>query len=114
VSDLSRSIDVVEYREGTEHETTLALPGATLLSQITLIRPVSDDLSAYDWFDLVATGDIATARVDANLLVFDEAGNVLAEWALTGAWPSALDVRVDGARAAEQVTITVDRLRRIR
>jgi phage tail-like protein len=113
VSDLARSIEVIEYRDGADPGNAVALPGNNYLPGLTLIRPLSEDKSAFEWFNMVVQGDIASARQDATLLMFSADGTLLAEWSLTQAWPTACDVRCDSDACAEQLTITMDNLVRL-
>lgn len=113
VSDLGRTTEIVEYRDGQEPMNAIPLPGANALPAVSLIRPLSSDLSANDWYTLVESGDIVAARQDAELCVFDESGVLIAKWSLRQAWPWSLDVRCDGGACAEQLTIIMEHLIRV-
>jgi len=112
IADLAGSIEVIEFREGTEGGI-IPLPGDTQLPAVTLIRPLSADLSASGWFEQVVAGDIAGARANATLILFDSKDEPIAQWKLLDCWPHAYDTRVEGGAASEQITITMEGLLRV-
>ncbi len=51
------SIDVIEYREGTDAGSgSRKLPGRVRYGNVTLRRGVSSDLDLYRWFDEIRGG----------------------------------------------------------
>lgn len=113
IADIAGSVEVIEFRDGAGG-ASIPLAGFTKLPAVTLIRPLSPDLSAANWFETVAAGDLASARTSATLVFYTQAGEPVAQWLLTECWPHAYDIRIDGLEAAEQVTITMEALQRIR
>ncbi|MFG0273791.1 MAG: phage tail protein [Phycisphaerales bacterium] len=111
IADLATSVEVLEYRDGSS-PAVLPLPGNTLLPAVTLIRPLGSDLSAWAWHESVLLGDMAAARKSCSLVMYDAENRPVARFYLENAWPSAYDTRMQNDVAMEQITITLEALRR--
>jgi phage tail-like protein len=62
-STISMSVDVVEYRNGNEKETTpRKLTGLARVSDVTLKRGIIGSLGLYQWIDQIRNGDPAGLR----------------------------------------------------
>jgi phage tail-like protein len=72
------------------HRNLRKYPGQIQWNDIRAIRGVTSELNVWEWRRLVETGDIANARVDGSITLYDAMGATLAQWALYNAWPSAL------------------------
>jgi phage tail-like protein len=62
-STISMSVDVTEYRNGNEKETTpRKLTGLARVSDVTLKRGIIGSLGLYQWIDQIRNGDPAGLR----------------------------------------------------
>ena len=62
-SPIAMSVDVIEYRNGNEKETTpRKLTGLARVSDVTLKRGIIGSLGLYTWIDQIRNGDPAALR----------------------------------------------------
>ncbi|ARU62619.1 phage tail-like protein [Tumebacillus sp. BK434] len=86
VSGYDASVDVVEYREGTEVTTPRKLPGLTKYGNITLKRGMTDNMELFNWiFQYIEKGEIV--RKSITITVMDEKGADAAAFQIINAWP---------------------------
>ena len=86
VRGLEVSIDVVEYRGGeAKVNTEQKLPGLYKVSDVTLKRGLTRDLSLWNWINGATTGNVNRTNVTITLL--DQADNPVLSWRLRNAWP---------------------------
>ena len=83
VKGLGASIDVVEYRNGNEKESSVRkLPGLRKFDNVTLKRGLIMDSSLWEWFDSVPPDPR-----DVTITLLDEALDAVMRFHLHGAWP---------------------------
>jgi len=92
VSIGSITIDVIEYRAGSEPTHVRKLPGLTRYGDVTLRRGivcsgVAGALDLYQWISEVVAGNMGTARRTVTIVVLDEGGNECARFKVLNAWP---------------------------
>lgn len=85
VTGFDATIDVVEYREGTDVITPRKLPGLIKYGNITLKWGASDTMVLYDWLIDISEGTVE--RKTITITHIDEAGDDAASWQLINAWP---------------------------
>ncbi|MFD2171198.1 phage tail protein [Tumebacillus lipolyticus] len=86
VSGYDASVDVVEYREGTEVTTPRKLPGLSKYGNITLKRGMTDNMELFNWiFQYIEKGEIV--RKSITITVMDEKGADAAAFQIINAWP---------------------------
>jgi phage tail-like protein len=85
------TMDVIEYREGTDPSRVRKLPGLTKYANVTLKRGVTDSLELFDWHKRIVNGQVATSRKTVAIIVQDEAGADKARFVVTDAWPVKYD-----------------------
>jgi phage tail-like protein len=85
------TMDVIEYREGTDPSRVRKLPGLTKYANVTLKRGVTDSLELFDWHKRIVNGQVATSRKTVTIVVQDEAGADKARFVVTDAWPVKYD-----------------------
>ena len=94
----------------------LGLPTKRMPPSVTLRRGLTANQELWDWHD-DALLDVARARKNSSLVMYDAEGKPVAKWNLVNAWPSKLDVgdfSAGGAETtAETVTIVCERLQRV-
>lgn len=85
------TIDVVEYREGTDPQHVRKLSGLTKYGNITLKAGVTsgaNSLELFKWHNDVSVGLIGQRRKNIAVSVHDESGKTeVARFAITDAWP---------------------------
>jgi phage tail-like protein len=82
---------VVEYREAGEPTHVRKLPGLTKFGNVTLKRGVTSSLDLFNWHLQVVRGQIANARKNLTIIVLDEAGQDVARFVVSEAWPTRYD-----------------------
>lgn len=86
VSGLEVSIDVVDYRAGdSKLNTDQKLAGSYRVSDVTLKRGLTKDMSLWNWINAGLSGSVNRANVAITLL--DQAENPVLVWRLRNAWP---------------------------
>jgi phage tail-like protein len=85
VSGLEGSIDVIEYREGTDALTVRKLAGLVKYGNVTLRRGLTDSRDLYSWWTAVASGKVD--RRGVAIVLLDRERNPVRRWLLREAWP---------------------------
>lgn len=86
VSGFDASLDVVEYREGTDVITPRKLPGLAKYGNITLKWGVTDSMDMYQWMQDCIEGNVE--RKTVTIIAVDEEGTDVATWQVIEAWPT--------------------------
>lgn len=66
------------------------IPGRLTWGDITLKRGITDNMDFWNWRNLVQTGQIASARTNGTITMYDQTGSPIASWTVTNAWPSKI------------------------
>jgi phage tail-like protein len=86
VSGLEGTIDVIEYREGSDtFPVARKLPGLVKFTNVTLKRGLTDSRDLYEWWSAVALGK--PDRRGAAIILLDRERNPVRRWVLRNAWP---------------------------
>lgn len=93
------TIDVVEYRVGTDPTHARKLSGLTKYGNITLKWGQTDSMELYGWHKEAANGNVQ--RKNLSIIVVDEAGNDKGRWDFVGAWPTKYDAPDFNAKGNE-------------
>jgi phage tail-like protein len=96
VSQLRRTTEVIEHRDGGEPSASRKSPGRTEYDAITLERGLTHDTAFEDWADKTwrvgagLGGEVALAdfRKDVVLELYNEAGQLVIAYQLRRCWPS--------------------------
>ena len=80
--------EVIDYREGGDRSHVRKLPGLTKFGNVTLKRGVSTSLELFNWHLQVVRGQIANARRNVTIVVLDDAGQDVARFQVSAAWPT--------------------------
>ena len=94
VSALTRTTEVVAFRQGNEPSATRTLPGPSRFEPITLERGLTYDGEFEKWANAVAGADPAgqgalkNIRKNVRLEVTNEAGQVVLAYTIFRCWPS--------------------------
>jgi phage tail-like protein len=87
-SGFTSSVEVIEYNEGGSL-SSMKLPGRVKYANLMLKRGITDDLELYNWHLSAVQG--AIQRKNGSILLLDRAGNQVARWDFTQAWPTKCD-----------------------
>jgi phage tail-like protein len=90
VSALTRTCEVLDFREGGDSGTSVKIPGRTKYEAITLERGVAHDSAFDSWASQVAgTGTAAPGfRKEIRIEVYDAAGRLAIAYNVHRCWPS--------------------------
>lgn len=100
------TIDVVDFRLGTDPPYVRKLSGLTKFGNVTLKWGMTFGGSALDlfkWHDEVSAGQIKDRRKKVAIVVQDEAGGDAARFVITDAWPVKYDPSDLNAKGNEVV-----------
>ncbi len=100
VSGFDASLDVVEYREGTDIITPRKLPGLAKYGNITLKWGATETMDLYEWIqECIVEGTIE--RKTVTIIAIDEEGEDVATWQVLEAWPTKYTAPDFNATASE-------------
>jgi len=87
VSGIGSENEVVEQKVVTEdgHQIVKKIPGRMKWGDITLKRGITDAMDAYTWRKMVEDGDVAGARCNGTITMFDQMLQPVAQWDFTNA-----------------------------
>jgi phage tail-like protein len=98
-------------------QTELKLPGKRTPPTVTLKRGMTRGIELAAWHELVLLGDVAAARKNVTLTMFNQVGDPVARWHLTDAWPSKYEIDSfeagDSSVVLETVTLTCAFIQRV-
>jgi len=102
--------EVIEHKVigGGGQELIVKLPGRLRFLDLECVRPVSADLSLWEWRRQVERGDIEAARRDLALDLYDTSGRGLETWTVSAAWPSRLEAVLLPGDPSERVRIVME------
>lgn len=115
VSGFDSSVDVIEYREGSDPPHVRKLTGLAKAGNVTLKWGITDSLDLYKWHKnfLGGNGEVKNLAI----ILMDEAGNDKARWELVRAWPSRYhspDLNAKGNEVAiETLELVCEELSRV-
>jgi len=99
VSGFDASVDVVEYREGTDTITPRKLTGLAKYGNVTFKWGVTDSMEMYNWIAGIINGQIV--RKNITIVSVNEAGQDVATWQVINAWPAKYTAPDFSATASE-------------
>ena len=85
------TVDVVDYRNGSDPTFMKKLSGLTKYGNITLKTGVTTDVSLYTWHNTVTASGAKDNSKNVSIILVDEAGADSARWDLVDAWPTKYD-----------------------
>ena len=118
-SGLGSESEVVEMKvmgEGNQ-EIVRKLAGRRKWGDITLKRGLGTNMDFWEWRKMVDDGDVASARMNGSIMMYDQEGTVVAQWDFTDGWPSKISgpsVKSDSNEVAiEELTIVHEYIERV-
>ena len=114
-SAISMSVDVIEYRNGTERENDpRKLTGLQMVGDVTLKRGIIGSLNLYHWLDQIRNGDQAGLRTVFIHLQSEDHTAIVLTWKLLRARIVKLASGPLNAKgtdvAIEEMTLAYERL----
>ncbi len=111
------NIDELELITRGGGETLIKLPGKRTPPTVTLKRGMTRNIEMAAWHELVLLGDVAAAKKNVSLVAYNAAGEPVARYHLTDAWPAKLEINTLTAGASqvlmETVTMTCEFIQRV-
>lgn len=117
-SGVDSETEIIEYKEVLKDGKMLIkkLPGAMKWTDITLKKAIDSKRDLWEWRRQVETGDIANARRNGSIVLYDSMHNEVARWNFFDGWPSkwkGADLNAgENQVAVEEITITHEGLER--
>lgn len=89
-SGLGSENDVVEHKVTGKDgkEIVRKIPGRLKWGDITLKRGITTNMDFWDWRRMVEQGNVAKARKNGSIMMYDQEGSEVARWNFTAGWPS--------------------------
>ncbi len=88
VSGLGSENEIIESKVMQNGvEVVLKIPGRLKWSDITLKRGITSNLDMWDWRQMVVDGNVAGARMNGSIVMYDREGAEAARWNIRNAWP---------------------------
>lgn len=112
-SELSVVIQKEVYHEGGVNDQQRVVLKHTEFADVTLKRGITDDLTFWKWLSEIFQGK--NTRRNVNIIVFNQAGEIMRSWTLIGAIPVGWKTpafQADGnAVAIEELTLAYESLK---
>ena len=88
-SGLGSEHEVIEHKVISQsgQELTITTNGRLKWEQITLKRGITSSLDMWTWRKQVEEGDIEKARRNGSIIMYNQKGEVSAQWNFRDAWP---------------------------
>ncbi|KUL52237.1 phage tail protein [Streptomyces sp. NRRL S-1521] len=116
VSGLSQEQDVIEYQQVSAQgkPVTKKIPGVKKAGNCTVVRGMTQSKAFDEWITQSVSGQMATARKNASIIVMDYQNNPVKRYNMRNAWCSKIDASTvkagEAAALTETVTITFEEL----
>jgi phage tail-like protein len=106
-SGLESSVEVVEYREGTDSSLSVRkLPGLRKYANIVLKRGVTQDKDLYAWHRNILNGQLD--RRDGSIVLQDDQRNDVLRWIFRNGWICKYEGPTLNAKSSEAAIETIE------
>ena len=85
------SVEIQDYREGTDPTHPRKLSGQTKYGNITLKWGITDSMDLYNWHKDILEKGAEGNRKNIAIILINEAGDDKARWDVENAWPVKYD-----------------------
>lgn len=102
------TVDMVEYREGTDAPTNRKLSGMTKYGNISLKWGITDSMDLYGWHRQIVESGAKGKRKNISIILVDEAGEDKSRWDIVEAWPTKYDPTDFSAKGSEVAIETLE------
>jgi phage tail-like protein len=119
VSGIGSENEIVEHKvvDGSGKESVQKLPGRLKWSDVTLKRGITSSMDMWNWRKMVEDGNVAGARKNFSIMLFDQTYAVKAQWDFINGWPAKIEVpaatSTANAGAVESITIVHEGMVRV-
>lgn len=88
-------------------EVVLQVPGRADGGELTLKRGLTTNTEFWEWREMVINGQVAEARVDGSIVMFNREYEEVRRWSFVNAWPS----KISGPQiSADSNDLTIEEL----
>ena len=117
-SGLGSEHEVIEYRDASQPaHIIIKMPGRLKWENIVLKRGITGSMDIWDWRQKLIDGDLAAARQDGSIVMYDRRRKEVARWNFRRGWPA----KISGPQPAadrngigvEELTIAHEYIRRV-
>ncbi len=119
-SGLGSEHEVIEHKVVGPNgkEVVRKIPGRLKWGDVTLKRGVTTNLDFWDWRKMVEDGNVAKARKNGSIIMYDQEGKEVARWNFERGWPSKISgpsVKSDGNEVVvEEMTLVHEYIKRMK
>jgi phage tail-like protein len=118
VSGLGSETETIEHKVVNGGiEVVLQVPGRLKWENIVLKRGITSNLDMWDWRKKVENGDVAGARSDGSIVMYDQTLTEVARWNFQSAWPAKISgpsVKSDSNEiGVEELTLVHEYIERV-
>ena len=111
VSGLEVTTEAIDYREGTDPTHVRRLSGLTKYGNVTLkwgLVTGANALELFQWHRAIVSGQLASSRRRAVIVLMDEAGIDRARFVVSEAWPVKYETSALNATSTDVVIETLE------
>ena len=118
-SGLGSETETIEHKVINEAgvEVVMKIPGRLKWENIVLKRGITSNMDIWTWRKKVENGDVAGARCDGSIVMYDQSLAEVARWNFQNAWPVKVtgpSVKSDGNEVGvEELTIAHEYIERV-
>jgi len=99
---LGSESDLIETKESNKGKLVyMKIPGALKWQNITLKRGITDSMDLFKWRKKVEQGDIAGARKNGSIVLYDQSNMEIARWNFVNGWPRKISGPTFNAQSNE-------------
>ncbi|MEO0561275.1 MAG: phage tail protein [Chloroflexota bacterium] len=92
VDESSEVIDHKVMAEQAKEDIIFKIPGRTTGgATLTLKQGITSNMQFWTWRQMVVDGDVAGARQNGSINMYNQALEIIGTWEFTEAWPSKID-----------------------
>jgi phage tail-like protein len=119
VSGIGSENEIVEHKVVDEkgRESVQKIPGRLKWSDVTLKRGITSSMEMWNWRKMVEDGNVAGARKNFSIMMFNQNYAVVAQWDFINGWPSKIEAPAATSTATdyavESITIAHEGMRRV-
>jgi phage tail-like protein len=101
-SGMGSETELIETKESDKGKIKyMKVPGALKWENIVLKRGLTDSMEMWKWRKQVEQGDIANARKNGSIVMYDQTNTEIARWNFTNGWPRKVSGPTFNAQANE-------------
>lgn len=115
VDSLGSESEVVQHKVMENKETVVRnIPGRISYKEIHLTRTVTTNMDLANWRKEIEKGNLQNNIRNGEIILYNQAGEAVANWALTNVWPAKLIYDSEDGIFLEKITLVCDKIERTR